>query len=231
MTPDEAEGLFADAGLSVRHLDDAGLRRAWIAALRRAHPDHGGSHDRAAALNEAYHVLRTTTAERLAVRKAQQFRASTRDPLRNGVAVWAWAGAAGGRPSDRIERLDLTDRNFVKRRLWEVSGGSRDEWTIWPFDGARFLDSLTAYASPVAFEDMVKAASGYARQGFRWPRAVVAVPAANRYEAWLIGLGGHALPRPERLPVSAAPPQDRGLIRLLQERVSALGTTRPRVSG
>ena len=230
MTPDEAEGLFADAGLSVRHLDDSGLRRAWIAALRHAHPDHGGSHDRAAALNEAYRVLRATLTERLAERKARVFRASARDPLRDGVAVWAWAGEAG-RPSDLIHRFDHTDRNFVKRRLWEVSGGSRDEWTIWPFDGARFLDSLTAYASPAAFDEMVQAASHYARQGFRWPRAVLAVPANNRFEAWLVGLGGHALPRPERLPIAAAPPQDRGLIRLLQERVSALGTTRPRVSG
>ena len=221
MTPQEAAKIFAAHGVEAANLEEAELHRAWLRVARRVHPDHGGGHDDAAVLNAAYIVLREEARAALAARAAQRAEETLRfrDPLRNGVAVWAWAGAGTTTPSDRIERASYSDRNFVKRRLWELSGGGTDEWTIWPFDGNSFLTPLTAYASPELFREMAVAANHFAREGFRQPLAVLSSRPRDRFEANLIALRGKPLDRPERMAVVGDPRADPGLIRALRDRI------------
>lgn len=222
MTPAEAERFFATHGIIVQGLDAQELRRAWLRLARRLHPDHGGSHAAAADLNIAYAVLAAGAPARAEPGQPD----FSRDPMRDGVRVWAWAGSGqqpGERPSDRIERFDHSDRNFVRRQMWELSGGSTEEWTIWPFDGRAFLTPLTVYASSACFASMVAAANGFARQGFRRPAAVLATGARTALDGWLIGIDGAPLPRPERIPLAGTPPQDRALMASLRSRVGTRG--------
>jgi hypothetical protein len=143
------------------------------------------------------------------------------DPQRDGFAVWAWAGVDGRPASDRIERADFSDRNFVKRWMWEACGRRTDEWTIWPFSGHGFLAPLTVYATSDQFADMVHAAQEFARVGGLPPVAVGAARSLGGFAFWLIGIGAMPLPRPERHPLAHDDArQDLALLRRLKARVS-----------
>jgi hypothetical protein len=143
------------------------------------------------------------------------------DPKRDGFAVWAWAGADGPPGSDRIERADFSDRNFVKRWMWEACDRRTDEWTIWPFDGYGFLAPLTVYATSDQFAEMVQAAQQFARSGGLPPVAVGAARSLGGMAFWLIGIGATPLARPERFPMAHDDPRlDRALLQRLKARVS-----------
>jgi hypothetical protein len=143
------------------------------------------------------------------------------DPQRDGFAVWAWAGVDGRPASDRIERADFSDRNFVKRWMWEACGRRTDEWTIWPFSGHGFLAPLTVYATSDQFADMVHAAQQFGRAGGLPPVAVGAARSLGGVAFWLIGIGATPLARPERHPLSHDDArQDLALLRRLRARVS-----------
>lgn len=131
MTPEEALRIFTALGAAPAELDPESLHRAWIRAARVLHPDQGGHHDQAALLNAAYTVLSEDMRTQQSAYAARRRLATMKDPKRHGIAVWAWAGAQDGiPPSDHIARFDLTDRRFVQRTLWELSGHSQEEWTI-----------------------------------------------------------------------------------------------------
>jgi hypothetical protein len=195
MTEDDATAVFTRFGASVFGLAPTQLKDVYIGLARKYHPDGGFSPDERvmAAINAAYEVLR------------RRGRGPGRpgpvpgsiDPKHRGVAVWAWAGhdPAGTPPSDEIRRHDDRDRNYVKRRLWKLSSGSREEWTIWPFDGRRFMPPLTVYGTSELFAEMAKAALTFAREGFRGPRAVFV---QRRGERWprllLVSLEGEPQP-------------------------------------
>ena len=222
MTPRDAEQLFAAHGVEAARLDEEDLRRAWVRVVRSVHPDNGGASAEAALLNAAYAVLRRQARPSSARSAGPPFgpRQGTDDPKRDGVAVWAWAGADALPLSDRIERPDLSDRNFVKRRMWELCGRRTDEWTIWPFDGQDFLSPLTVYATSDQFAEMVYAAQHFARVGTTAPLAVVAARSLGCVDVWLIGVRGEPLARPERYPVRGDPRTDIGLLRTLRLRLA-----------
>ncbi|MBX6745836.1 MAG: hypothetical protein IRY87_27715 [Acetobacteraceae bacterium] len=157
------------------------LRRAWIRLAWQYHAGssaNGAGQRAMAEINAAHDVLRH------ALDPVRGSRISARDPRRQGICIWAWAGHPGGAaplPNDRIEQADDRDRNFVKRRIWLLSDGSQEEWTIWPFDGRRFMEPLTVYGCRQVFDEMARAALRFARIGFRRPRAVFL---QRRGEAW-----------------------------------------------
>lgn len=157
------------------------LRRAWIRLAWQFHARTAGigADQRAMAeINAAHDVLRR------ALDPARGGRITDGDPRRLGICVWAWAGHPGGTappPDDRIEQADDRDRNFVKRRIWLLSGDAREQWTIWPFDGRRFMEPLTVYGCRQAFEEMARAALRFSRVGFRRPRAIFV---QQRGDAW-----------------------------------------------
>jgi hypothetical protein len=131
-----------------------------------------------AEINAAYDVLKR------ALDRVGGSGVADADPRWQGVCVWAWAGHPGGTapsPDDRIGQTDDRDRNFVKRRLWLLSDRSQEEWTIWPFDGRRFMEPLTVYGCRQAFEEMARAALRFSRVGFRRPRAIFV---QQRGDAW-----------------------------------------------
>ncbi len=222
MTPHEAERIFAQHGVEASRLDESSLHRAWLRVARSVHPDGGGRHAEAASLNAAYAVLRER-AQRLAGGRPAPMaapRPAADDPLRDGVAVWAWAGATQLPLSDRIARADYSDRNYVKRQMWELSGRRTDEWTIWPFDGQAFAEPLTVYATSDQFGEMVRAAEQFGRTDGRPPLAVLAARSIGCAEAWLIGLAGLWLARPERHPVDRDPRSDQALLAWLRARTA-----------
>ncbi|MBW8270385.1 J domain-containing protein [Caldovatus aquaticus] len=174
-----AAAVFARFGADPAALEGAGLKAAWIRLARRYHPLGGAEPDEAvmAEINAAYDTLRRHRAARGGAAPQAE------DPQRHGVSVWAWAGHSPGDPppSDHIAREDYGDANFIRRRLWELSGGSEEEWTIWPFDGQRFMTPLTVYGSSAVFDEMARAALRFARRGFRMARAVFV---QRRGERW-----------------------------------------------
>lgn len=220
MTPRDAEQVFADHGLDASRLDAEALRDALRQAARDAHT-HGSQG--AARLNAAYAALDRQARATPPRPAGPPFgpRPQFDDPKRDGFAVWAWAGADGPPASDRIERADNSDRNFVKRRMWELCGRRTDEWTIWPFNGHGFLAPLTVYATSDQFPDMVHAAQDFARVGDTPPVAVGVARSIGGFAFWLIGIGATPLPKPERHPLTHDDPrQDLALLRRLKARVS-----------
>ncbi|MGK7864838.1 hypothetical protein [Falsiroseomonas sp. E2-1-a4] len=109
---------------------------------------------------------------------------SSRDPRIKGVCVWAWAGhpaKSSTVPDDQIKVANERDLNFLKRHIWQASGRSKEEWTIWSFDGRRFLPSFTVYGAAHVFGEMAAAALCCARVGFRRPRAVFVEKGGGRW--------------------------------------------------
>jgi hypothetical protein len=79
---------------------------------------------------------------------------------------WVWAGYNGGAPPNpSIRRMDYTDMNFIKKSMWELSGKSQDEYTIWGFDGHFFRNSVTVYGSPQIFMYMAQAMVDWQTKG------------------------------------------------------------------
>lgn len=150
----------------------AGVRRRLI---MKAHPDTGGSLKDAQEINAAYDVLKKPGAATAAPAsgdwterprsRQRNWHYSPGDNERrdrekeeSGDDRWAWAGYSGGmRNSAHIYRQDYTDVNYIKKRMWELSGKSTEEWTIWGFDGAFLRGVTTVYGSPKIFAQMAEA--------------------------------------------------------------------------
>jgi len=168
----QAERVFEHFGSHLRGGDTTELRSAWISLARRYHVRSipGDPNERAMAeINAAYDILKRDRAA------ASGCALTKDDPRIRGVCAWAWAGHPGGSappPNDHIELLDERDANFVKRRLWQLSDGSKEQWTIWSFDGRRFVAPLHVYGSQRLFDEMARMAVRYSRVGFRRPRAI-----------------------------------------------------------
>ena len=95
------------------------LKRRWQDLARRHHPDLGGDMGVMQEINAAYSFL-----------KPRGGAAPTRDTVSPRIARRCRFGpgpgtAAGTVPDELILRHDYTDRNFLKKRLWELSGRSQ----------------------------------------------------------------------------------------------------------
>jgi hypothetical protein len=136
--------------------DEKGLKAAYRRLAVLHHPDRGGDGRTMALINTAYHVL----SQRAEAPPASNGAAPPRPERYPGeTPPWAWAGYAGGglTPSAKISKPSYTDLNFVKKRMWELSGGSTEEWNLDSFNGRIFCGAFTVYGSPAIFDEMARA--------------------------------------------------------------------------
>ena len=220
MSREAAEAILRRHGLDAAGLAPDELKRRWQELARQHHPDLGGDTLAMQEINAAYSVLKP-----LAARGGRD----TTSPRVGGLPVWAWAGHASGTvPDEVISRDDCSDRNFLKRRLWEVSGGSKEEWTLWAFDGRDLLPPVVAYASDAVFHEMAKAMLRHGRRGFRAPRAVLAQAPNERYEVLVLHADGWLWEPPVALSLSCPDglARDRAFLMELPRRLDALTADR-----
>jgi hypothetical protein len=197
MSREVAEGILRRHGLDAAGLAPDELKRRWQDLARRHHPDLGGDTRAMQEINAAYSFLKPQNGGGLR---------DTTSPRVRGVPVWAWAGHdAGGDavPHDLIARDYYSDRNYLRKRLWEISGRSTEEWTLWAFDGRELLPPVVAYGSEAILPEMGRAMLHHGRRGFRWPRAVLAQEPNERYEALLLHADRRALEPPVALSLSS----------------------------
>lgn len=194
MSREAAEAILRRHGLDAAGLAPDELKRRWQELARRHHPDLGGDTRAMQEINAAYSFLKPQAGGGLR---------DTTSPRVGGVPVWAWAGnALGTVPDEVISRDDYSDRNFLKKRLWEMSGCSKEEWTLWAFDGREFLPPVVAYGSEAIFPEMGRAMLHHGRRGFRWPRAVLAQAPNERYEVLLLHADRQPLDPPVAMSLS-----------------------------
>lgn len=153
MTVDQAMAIFRHHGVDPLTTN---LKAARKKLVMQNHPDRGGDNETMAQINAAYDVLAKGTG----TTGSNYSTSSRRDsrPTEHGTPIWAMAGHSGGMPpSASIYRQDYRDVNYIKKQMWELSKHSKQEWTIWGFDGAFLRGVVTVYGSPAIFRDMAEA--------------------------------------------------------------------------
>lgn len=168
------------------------LGGVWKRLIRKAHPDAGGSLEDAQLINAAYDVLKKPQGS-APPSGWNDPRRRSRDEEDEGDTTWAMAGYSGGmRNSTRIYRQDYTDVNYIKKRMWELSGKSTEEWTIWGFDGAFLRGVTTVYGSPKIFAQMAEAMITWQTKGANsYPcRAVLVEKRGGERTAYVIWADG-----------------------------------------
>ena len=197
MSREAAEAILRRHGLDAAGLAPEEFKRRWQDLARQHHPDLGGDTRAMQEINAAYSILKPQAAGGLRDTTSPRFR---------GVPVWAWAGHAVGAsalPDEAILRDDYSDRNFLRKRLWEMSGRSTEEWTLWAFDGRELLPPVVSYGSDAIFPEMGRAMLHHGRRGFRWPRAVLAQAPNERYEVLVLHADRRPLDPPAALSLSS----------------------------
>lgn len=113
--------------------------------------------------------------------------------------VWARAGWSGGVPPNAsIHRNNYTDVNFIKKSIWELSGHSTHQYTIWGFDGHFFRNKVTVFGSPAVFTHMAVAMVDWQTKGAN-PyecRAVLVSSKEDPHTLWLVYADGRYLSDP-----------------------------------
>ena len=216
--------VFERFGQKVHGDDQARLRSAWIMLAKQFHrrvADDCSNERAMAEINAAHDVLKHEMAS------ARERQASAADPRRHGICVWAWAGHPGDGaplPNDRIEVPDERDFNFVRRRAWQLSGGSTEEWTLWGFDGHRFLAPHTVYGSRQIFPELARMALIALRIGFRRPRGIFVQKFGEAWsELLLLHADGAAFPAtPFKHNGRSAPTEDPAFVDRLPAMLSEL---------
>jgi hypothetical protein len=222
MSREVAEAILRRHGLDAAGLRPDELKRRWQELARRHHPDAGGDLRAMQEINAAYSILKP------------QVYGGARDmtsPRVGGLPVWAWAGHRGTTtPEELVLRQDYSDRNFLKKRLWELSGRSMEEWALWAFDGRELLPPVVSYGSHAILPEMAKAMFHHGRRGFRWPRAVLAQAPDEPWEALLLHADGRPCEPPLALPLSVPGDlaRDRLFVAELPDRLDALLGSRRR---
>jgi hypothetical protein len=224
MSREAAEAVLRRHGLDAAGLAPEELKRRWQDLARRHHPDLGGDLRAMQEINAAYAFLKPQAAAGASSSGGMR---DTSSPRFRGLPVWAWAGH--GRdgdtvPDEVILRGDYTDRNFLKKRLWELSGHCTQEWTLWAFDGQELLPPVVSYGSEAVFAEMAEAILRHGRRGFRSPRAVLAQAQNERYEVLVLHSDGRAHRPPPALHLSNPEglAHDRAFVLGLPERLDGL---------
>jgi hypothetical protein len=160
--------LFRRLGVDVTGMPSDALREARRQLIHRHHPDRGGDLDTAQSINAAYDLIkdgvpkyRGSAFGLSSFRRAHQRRREQVAALKLCYPEhpeWVWAGCSGDIPGrSDIRNQDFTDINFIKKSMWELSGRSESEYTIWGFDGHVFRGHVTVFGSPKIFNYMADA--------------------------------------------------------------------------
>ena len=220
MSRGTAEAILRRYGLDAEGLAPNELKRRWQDLARRHHPDLGGDMRAMQEINAAYASLKPQPLGGMR---------DTSSPRVRGRPVWAWAGHGGDAvPDELILRQDYTDRNFLKKRLWELSGRSTEEWTLWAFDGQELLPPVATYGGGAILPEMAEAMLRHGRRGFRAPRAILAQSAKERCGVLLLHSDGRQHEPPVELSLSSTGglARDRAFLIGLPDRLDALAAGR-----
>jgi hypothetical protein len=221
MSRETAEAILRRHGLDAEGLAAEELKRRWQELARRHHPDLGGDQHTMQEINAAYSFLKP---------HAGQGGRDLASPRFRGAPVWAWAGhsQAGTVPEEMILRDDDSDRNFLRKRLWELSGRSTQEWTLWAFNGEDMLPPVVTYGTDKIFPEMVQAMMRHGRRGFRSPRAILAQAPNERFEVLLLHSDRRTHEPPVTLWLSSADglARDRAFLLGLPGRLDAIAAGR-----
>ena len=160
--------LFRRLGVDVTGMAPDTLRESRRQLIHRHHPDRGGNLDIAQSINAAYDLLKEGVPKyRGSTFGFDSFRRAHQRRREQVVALklcypehpeWVWAGCSGDMPGRaEIYAQDFTDINFIKKSMWELSGHSEFEYTIWGFDGGLFRGRVAVFGSPKVFNYMADA--------------------------------------------------------------------------
>lgn len=160
--------LFRRFGVDVTGMEAEQVNAARRQLLNKHHPDRGGELDTAQSINAAHDLLKYGVPKYHATTSALKAFCRAHPKRRQQVAAfklcypehpeWAWAGYSGDRPArPSIHHNDFTDVNFIKKTMWELSGHSDIEYTIWGFDSAQFRGHVTVFGTPKIFDYMADA--------------------------------------------------------------------------
>jgi hypothetical protein len=221
MSRETAEAILRRHGLDAAGLAADELKRRWQELARRHHPDLGGDMHAMQEINAAYSFLKPSAAQGARDLSSPRFR---------GRPAWAWAGhgGTGTVPDEMILREDYSDPNFLKKQLWELSGRSTQEWTLWAFDGEEMLPPVVTYGSDKIFPEMAQAMMRHGRRGFRSPRAIFAQAPNERFEMLLLQSDRRTHEPPLALYLSSpgGPALDRAFLLGLPSRLDAIAAGR-----
>jgi curved DNA-binding protein CbpA len=185
MSYSDAVDIFQELGVDPVNLSKEELKKHYRSLIQKHHPDRGGDANLAKDIVTAYQIL-------IKDEKKPKTYTQRREPQKRETPTWAWAGYSGGLPpySD-ISREDYTDVNYIKKRMWELSNKSTEEWTIWQFDGNFFRNAFVVYGNKEIFRDMAEAMKTWGERGNPYPtEAIFAQNKTKPQFLYLIYLGG-----------------------------------------
>jgi hypothetical protein len=136
------------------------LRRHWRDLIKQFHPDRPENRGRAAdagAINAAYDALRQNMIEH----EQAVIEAAANAPDN----IWKHDRAAIAPPwqpdknarNNVIQVASYRDVNYLKKRIWELSKGSQEIYTINAFGRTNFEGRTRVYGSQDVFDEMAKA--------------------------------------------------------------------------
>jgi len=143
-----------------RGMTQTELRRHWRELIKLCHPDRPENRGRAAdagVINAAYDTLRQNMIEHeQAVIKAAGN--ATGIIWKHGQAAIAppWQPDKNAR-NNVIQVGSYRDVNYLKKRIWELSNGSQEIYTIKAFGRTNFEGRTQVYGSQAVFGEMAKA--------------------------------------------------------------------------
>jgi len=160
--------LFRRLGVDVTGMPPDAVKEVRRQLIHQHHPDRGGNLDMAQSINAAYDLIkhgvpkyRGSASGLSSFRRAHQRRREQVAALKlcyPEYPDWAWAGCSEDVPSRfEIYANDFTDLNFIKKSMWELSGRSEAEYTIWGFDGQHFRGRVAVFGSHNIFNYMADA--------------------------------------------------------------------------
>ncbi len=232
----DAVAIFAKHGVDVKEKSPAEIKAAFRKLAMALHPDRGGDAEEMKMLTAAF-----STLEKGSEGPAPGARYSSRGPFENGkdfnpdgdTPDWANVGWNGGmRNRGTIRREDYTDLNYFKRQMWELSGHSKQRWTIWTFDGSYFRACVSVFGSPAIFPEMAKAVLQWEDKFYR--KNAVFVSKDGMKELLLIWLDGENISPPEVFrhdSFNANPGNDQSFVRSLPEMLAAVKNRQQQIAG
>lgn len=199
------------------------LRQHWRAMIKASHPDLPENRGRlrdAGAINAAYDVLRMD----LLARRPHGVGAGAQGDLARET-VWRGERVTIAPPwqpdknakNHRIMVESYRDVNFFKKRIWELSDRSEEEYHIDAFGQTMFEGRTSVYGNARVFDEMARAMLIWNANGSRedLTRAVLVSPANDSGALYLIYADGRSLAhKPIPLPydeLAGAPSRDKNL--------------------